>query len=270
VIARIGSSRVAYDDVGRGSAVVFLHAFPLNRVMWAPQTSALAREWRCLTIDTRGFGESPADGPVGVDRYADDVVAVLDAAGVARAVIVGLSMGGYVAFALWRRAPERVRGLVLADTRAGADVPETRKRRLELIELARSQGVAPVVDRQIVGLLGKTTRERRGEIEDSVRSIATNATVEGIVGALRAMLERPDSTPTLPTVSVPTLIIVGDEDVLTPPKEARVMHAAIAGSRLEVLAQAGHVSSMEQPAAFNAALSAFLRGIGEPTRLIRL
>jgi 3-oxoadipate enol-lactonase len=261
VIVHVENARIAYDDIGYGAPVVFLHAFPLDRTMWAPQTSALASEWRCITIDTRGFGDSTAAGPFGVDRYADDVLAVLEAAGVERATIVGLSMGGYVAFALWRRAPERVRALVLADTRPGADAADTRERRRELIALAREKGVAAVVDRQIVGLLGKTTRDAHGEIETAVRAIGTRATVEGIVGSLEALLARPDSTATLGTISVPTLVVVGDEDVLTPPKEARTMHRAIPRSRLEVIAQAGHLSNMERPAAFNGVLSEFLRSI---------
>jgi pimeloyl-ACP methyl ester carboxylesterase len=261
VIVQVEDARIAYDDIGQGAPVVFLHAFPLDRTMWAPQTSALAGEWRCITIDTRGFGNSLGAGPFGVDRYADDVLAVLDAAGVERATILGLSMGGYVALALWRRAPERVRALVLADTRPGADVPDTRERRRELIALAREKGVAAVVDRQLVGLLGKTTRDRHAEIESAVRAIGTRASAEGIVGALEALLARPDSTATLPTISVPTLVIVGDEDVLTPPKEARSMHGAIRRSRLEVITQAGHLSNMERPAAFNVVLSEFLRSI---------
>src|SRR5689334_423399 len=156
MIAQVGDGRVAvgYDDIGKGPPVVFLHAFPLNRTMWAPQTSALAAEWRCLTIDARGFGESLAAGPFAMDRYADDVIAVLDHAGIAHATIVGISMGGYVAFALWRRATDRVRALVLADTRATADSPETIERRRELIALARSDGVSTVADRQLIGLLG--------------------------------------------------------------------------------------------------------------------
>jgi len=260
VIAHVGDEGavVAYDDIGTGSPVVFLHAFPLNRTMWAPQTSALAMEWRCLTIDARGFGESPASGPLTMDRYADDVAAVLDAAAVGRAVVVGLSMGGYVAFALWRRHPRRVRAFVLADTRPGADTSETRDRRRELIALARASGAGAVADRQMIGLLGKTTRERRPEIETGVRAIAESATIDGVVGALEAMIERPDSTPTLQTISVPTLIIVGEEDVLTPPKEARAMHEQIEDSRLELLAQTGHLSCIERPAAFNALLSEFL------------
>jgi len=259
VIPSVDGARIAYDDIGAGETVVFLHAFPLNRTMWAPQTSALAAEWRCLTMDARGFGESPAQAPFTMDRYADDVVAMLDHAGIASATVVGLSMGGYVAFALWRRAPDRVRALVLADTRASADSPDTSDRRRELIALAHSDGVRAVADRQLVGLLGKTTRERRPEVEATARSIAESATVDGIVGALDALIARPDSTPTLGTITVPTLFIAGDEDVITPPKEARAMHEAVLGSRLEILARAGHLSNLEAPAAFNVVLSEFLR-----------
>jgi pimeloyl-ACP methyl ester carboxylesterase len=154
-----------------------------------------------------------------------------------------------------------VHALVLADTRAGADTPETRARRQELIALARSAGAPAVADRQLVGLLGRTTRERRPDIESAMRVIAASASVDGLVGALEAMLGRPDSNPTLTTLTIPTLIVVGEEDVLTPPKEARAMHVAIAGSRLEILANAGHLSSVERPAAFTAVLSEFLHRV---------
>ena len=199
--------------------------------------------------------------PFTVDRFADDVVCVLDNAGIDRATIVGLSMGGYVAFALWRRWPARVRALVLADTRAGADSADTRERRHELIALARFEGASSVVDRQVIGLLGKTTRERRPEVAAQARALAETASVDGIVGALEALLARPDSTPTLSTISVPTLVVVGDEDAITPPKEARAMHQQIRGSRLEVLAGAGHLSNLERPAAFNAVLAEFIQSI---------
>ncbi len=261
MIAQIGGATIGYDDIGEGTPVVFLHAFPLNRTMWAPQTSALAADWRCIAIDFRGFGESAPTGPFTIDRYADDVAELLGEIGVRRAIVVGLSMGGYVAFALWRRHAPRVRALLLADTRAGADAPETRERRLELMALARSAGAAAVADRQLVGLLGKTTRERRPDIESAVRATAASATVDGILGGLEAMLGRPDSTPTLSTLTIPTLIVVGEEDVITPAKEARTMHAAIQGSRFELLANAGHLSSIERPAAFNAVVSEFLREV---------
>lgn len=259
MIVEVGEARVAYDDIGHGEAVVFLHAFPLDRRMWSSQTSALGGDWRCIAIDTRGFGDSTATPPYSVDRYAEDVAAVLDAADVARAVIVGISMGGYTALALWRRHRERVRALVLADTRATADTPDTLTRRRELIEVARTEGPAAVAERQLVGLLGKSTRERRGDIADAMRAIARQGSVAGIVGALEALMARPDSTPMLGSISVPTLIIVGDEDVITPPKEARAMHAAIPHSRLEVIAGAGHLSNVERPGAFNAVLGEFLR-----------
>ncbi|MFL5612875.1 MAG: alpha/beta fold hydrolase [Gemmatimonadaceae bacterium] len=255
---RTANASIGFDEIGSGQPIVFLHAFPLDSTMWAPQTSALADDFRCITIDTRGFGESTATPPFTIDRYADDVIAVLDLLDIETTTVVGLSMGGYIAFALWRRAPHRVNALVLADTRAGVDTPDTRQRRHELIALAHSEGPGAVVERQLVGLLGKSTRERQPDVEESVRAIAQSATVDGIVGALEAMLGRQDSVPTLATIKVPTLIVVGDEDVITPPKEARAMHAAIQESRLEVLAGAGHLSSLEQPAAFNALMREFV------------
>src|SRR5512146_740251 len=132
----------------------------MNRTMWEPQIGALVAESRCIAIDMRGFGDSAAAPPFTMDRYADDVAAVLDALQIQRAVVVGLSMGGYVAFAMWRRHRERIRGLVFADTRAGADTIEIAERRRELIEIAETQGSTAVANRQIAGLVGKTTRDK--------------------------------------------------------------------------------------------------------------
>jgi pimeloyl-ACP methyl ester carboxylesterase len=258
VIARAGGLDVGYDEVGGGVPVVFLHGFPHNRTLWAPQTAALAERARCIAPDLRGFGETRAAPPYSVDQYADDVAALLDALRIDRAVIAGLSMGGYVAFAFWRRHRRRVRALVLADTRAGADSDEARAKRRELATLARQRGSAAVAEAQIVGMVGKTTREERPEVVDMVRRMLESAPVRGIVGALEAMMARPDSSLTLTTIDVPTLVLVGDEDVLTPAKEAQAMHEAIAGSRLEVLAGAGHVSNVEQPEEFNRVLGEFV------------
>ena len=249
---------IAYDDIGSGLPVVFLHGFPHDRTLWAPQLGGLLPRARCIAPDLRGFGESEIRGPYTMDRYADDVIEMLDILSIDRAVIAGLSMGGYIAFALWRRHRQRVRALILADTRAGADTEETRAKRRELIALARAKGSGAVADLQIAGMVGRTTREKHPDVVDSVHRMLTMAPVEGVVGALEAMIARPDSTPTLATIDVPTLIIVGDEDVLTPPKEARAMHVQIPGSRLEILAGAGHVSNVERPAAFNHVASEFL------------
>jgi 3-oxoadipate enol-lactonase len=259
VIALVGDTEIAFDDIGSGFPVVFLHGFPLNRTMWEPQVTALVGEFRCITIDMRGFGGSgKGTPPYSVDRYADDVVGVLDTLGIERAVIAGLSMGGYVAFALWRRHRDRVRALVLADTRAVADTIEVVERRRELIEAAEERGATAVANMQIAGLVGRTTRDKRPDIYDAMHRMIAQASVSGIIGATEALIARPDSTPTLSTIDVPTLIIVGEEDVITPLKDARRMQAAIAGSHLEVLKGAGHLSNVERPAAFNTVMTEFL------------
>jgi 3-oxoadipate enol-lactonase len=249
---------LAHADVGRGLPAMLLHAFPLDRTMWEPQIAALFGECRCIAPDLRGFGDSPQSGPYTVDRYADDVAALLDALQIELAVVVGLSMGGYVALALWRRHRKRIRALVLSDTRASADTPEGAQKRLDLIDVARTQGVDAVIDKQLPGLIGKSTREKQPHLIERIRSIMARSTVEGIVGGLDAMRTRPDSTPLLAGIDVPTLIIVGDEDAVTPPKDARALHEAIPNSRLEVIPEAGHLSNLERPAAFNTALSDFV------------
>lgn len=261
MITLVDDASIAYDDVGTGLPVVFLHAFPLNRTMWEPQIGALVAECRCISIDMRGFGESTASPPFSMDRYADDVAAVLDALQIPRAVLVGLSMGGYVAFAMWRRHRERIRGLVFSDTRAGADTIETVGKRRELIEVAESQGSTAVANRQIAGLVGKTTRDKRPDIYDAVHRMSAEAPVEGIVGALEAMIARPDSSETCATIDVPVLVVVGDEDVPTPITEAQTLASLVAGSRLEILTHAGHVSNVERPAAFNTVVSEFLASL---------
>ena len=261
MIALCDGVEIGYDDVGTGVPVAFVHGFPHNRTLWAPQIGALVDRARCIAPDLRGFGESSRHGPFSIDQFADDVALLLRGLGIERAVVAGLSMGGYVAFALWRRHRALVRGLVLADTRAGADTDEAREKRRALVEVARTRGSGAVADGQITGMLGKTTRDKRPALIDELHSMLEAAPVEGIVGALEAMMARVDSTDTLATIDVPTLIVVGAEDVLTPPSEAEILHEAIRGSRLEVIEHAGHVSNMERPAAFNHVLSEFLASL---------
>lgn len=258
MIAPCADLGIAYDDVGSGLPLVLLHPFPLDRGYWAPQIGSLVSRCRCIAPDARGFGETAAAPPYSMDRYADDVICLLDALAIDRAVIAGLSMGGYIAFALWRRHPQRVRALVLADTRAGADTDEGRAKRRALIELARAKGTEAVAEAQLPGLVGKRTREKHPAVVEALRRMIERASVGGITGALEAMMARPDSTALLHTITVPTLIIAGDDDVLTPPKEARAMHDAIPHSRLEIIAGAGHASSFERAAAFNHVLGEFL------------
>ena len=261
MIALCDGVEIGYDEVGTGIPVALLHGFPHNRALWAPQMGALVDRARCIAPDFRGFGESSKHAPFPLDQFADDIALLLRGLGIERAVVAGLSMGGYVAFALWRRHRSLVRALVLADTRAGADTVEGRAKRLELIDIARTRGSGAVADNQITGMLGKTTREKRPALIDQVHRMLESAPVDGIVGALEAMMGRIDSTATLATIDVPTLVLVGQEDALTPVAEAELLHEAIRGSRLEVIEHAGHVSNLERPAAFNHVLSEFLASL---------
>ena len=252
---------IGYDDVGTGVPVLFLHGFPHNRSLWAPQIGALASPARTIAMDLRGFGESVPGAAGSMDDYADDAAALLDALSVDRAVIVGLSMGGYASFAFWRRHRARVRALVLCDTRAGADSEASQTSRRAMQDVARHRGGPAVADQMIDAMVGQTTRLKHPELVDQMHRMMSLASPDGIVGALEAMLTRPDSTPTLATITVPTLVVVGDEDALTPVSEARAMHLAVGGSRLEIIAGAGHVSNAERPATFNHVLSEFLTSL---------
>jgi len=258
MIAYCDGVEIGYDDVGQGDAIVFIHGFPHHRGLWSAQLGALMDRARCVALDLRGFGESTVAPPYSVEQYADDVAALLDALKIERAVVCGLSMGGYVALAFWRRHRARVRGLVLMDTRAGADASDARERRAQMIATARDRGSAAVADAMITGMVGKKTREKCPEVVDDVHRMLESAPVDGVIGALGALRDRPDSTATLGTIDVPTLIVVGEDDALTPPAEAMLLHAGIRGSTLEVIAGAGHVANVERPAAVNHVLTEFL------------
>jgi 3-oxoadipate enol-lactonase len=261
--------RISYlDTQGPGAppgrVLVLLHAFPLSAEMWQPQLAAVPPGWRFLAPDLRGFGESdPGDPalPPSVQDYADDAVALLDALGIERAVVAGLSMGGYAAFAVLRLAPARVAGLVLADTRAEADGESARAARDAMLETLTLGGAAAVYDRMRPGLLGETTRTSRPEIVEQVRALALSQSADGIRRGIERLKSRPDSTPLLARMSCPVLVVVGDEDQITTPDVARGLHERIPGSSLAVLPKAGHLSNLEQREEFNRALTAFLHGI---------
>ena len=255
---------LAHDDVGSGTPLVLLHGFPLTRHLWDAQRAALSSRCRVITPDLRGFGESAAlahDGRLTMARHADDVAALLDALAIDRAIIGGLSMGGYVTLAFWRRHRDRVRALVLADTRASADTDATRERRVATIALARAEGALAVADAQIASSLGATTRRTHPALVHRIRDMMATVSAATMIAALEGMLARDDATPWLGTIDVPTLLVVGNEDAITPAKEMRATHERIAGSVLEVIEQSGHLSPVEQPARFDEALMRFVRAV---------
>lgn len=240
-------------------ALVLLHAFPLNAHMWDRQLQLASHGWRIVAPHYRGFNGQPADpAAVTVDDHAGDVIDLLDRLHIEDAVIGGLSMGGFVAFALFRHAPHYFRGFVLADTRSPADTPEGREGRLRLLDLLEAKGPAAIADDMLPKLLGPTTRATRPAVLEAVRSMVLSNTSEAIAAAIRVLMSRPDSTPILTSIRVPTLIVVGDEDTLTPVSAAEEMHSRIAGSVLVRIPAAGHLPNLEQPDAFDAALARFL------------
>ena len=250
---------LAHDDAGNGRPLVLLHAFPLSSGMWQEQRDLLGRHCRILTPDQRGFGSSPpgADAP-SLTACADDVVALLDRLGLERVVLGGLSMGGYVAMELLRRAPERVEGLVLADTKAQADTAEQREGRLRTAESAEREGTGELAEQMLPALLGRTSLEHRPAVAERVRALVARTPATAVAWASRAMAARPDSFEVLRATGVPALVVVGDEDVLSPVAQAQEMADALPDSRLLVVPGAGHLTALEDPEAFARGVSAFL------------
>ena len=260
--ATLGGVDIEYDARGDGPTVLFLHAFPLGMFMWDEQAAALGGSHRVVRFDARGFGGTPPDdGPLTMERIADDAAALLGLLGIEKAVVAGCSMGGYAALALARRHPEKLGALVLQDTRAGADTPEARSNRAALAARVLAEGASPAAEAFLPGLVGETTHRDRPGLVGSLRERIHATSPRGIASALHGLAARPDSRPTLASIGVPTLVVVGEEDVLTPPAESRAMAAAIAGSRLEVIPKAGHLSNLENPGAYDAALRSFLEGL---------
>jgi 3-oxoadipate enol-lactonase len=255
---------VAYDDAGSGPPVVLLHGFPFNRSMWRGQARALVETHRVITPDLRGQGDTSlgeTEGAATMEEMAADVAALLDELGVEHAVVGGLSMGGYVALAFCRAFTERVRALVLADTRAGADTDEVRRTREENARRALAEGMAPIADAMLPKLLSAETLEHRPEVVGRVREMMLATKPEGAAAALRGMALRRDQTDLLREIEAPTLIVVGGEDAVTPPAEAEAMRGAIKDSRLVRIEGAGHLSNVERPEEFDLALADFLRGL---------
>lgn len=254
--------RLSYRDVGEGEPLLLLHAFPLSGRMWEPQMEALADRWRLLVPDLSGFGDSePAPEICRMTDMAEDAAALLDHLAIRRTVLGGLSMGGYVALAFAETHPDRLRALVLAHTRAGADAPEARDRRLATARDVLEKGSGILVDTAAPRLVGATTRSARPEVLARIQGWVAAAPPQGVAAAQRGMAERPDRTPVLARIAVPALVVLGEEDELVPPEESRRMAEAIPGARTVELAACGHLGNLERPGEFNRALGDFLSNL---------
>jgi pimeloyl-ACP methyl ester carboxylesterase len=246
------------------TAVLLIHGFPFDHSLWRHQMAALTR-WQCLAPDLRGAGTSRA--PASADEYsmgtyADDLIALLDRARISDAVICGLSLGGYIVFELLRRFPERVRAAILCNTKAVGDTPEAKRGRDVLAARTMKDGTGAVAAELVPKLLARSTRERRPQVVREVTEMILRQPMAGIVGALRALRERPDSTPLLDRIRIPVLVVAGDDDQIAPAAAMQEMARVIPGSAFVLVAEAGHMAPLEQPLAVNAALAGFLERLG--------
>lgn len=255
---QVNGISLAYREKGTGLPLIFLHAFPLNRTMWAPQEETLSSHFRVITVDLRGHGDS--DAPLWhytLDQAAEDIRALMDHLSIGQAVLVGLSMGGYILFSFYRKYPERVKALVLADTKAQADTREGREARFQMAQVAYRRGLTAIADIMVPKLLSPNTVTAKPDLVRTVRAMIEGNQVSGIAGDLMAMAERPDSTPLLGDITCPTHIIVGELDQATPPSEAKLMTDRIPGAQLTLIPNAAHLANLEQPDAFNHAVRTF-------------
>ena len=250
-----------YREVGEGRAdpLVLLHAFPLNGKMFEPQLEALSADRRVVVPDFPGFGHSPrTPAQPDVGYYAGCVLGLLDRLEIPRVVLGGVSMGGYVAFECVRSFPERISGLILANTRPDPDSEEIRETRKDMALRVAREGIGILPDLQMERLLSPNTRENDGGLVEKVRAIILENTPDGAVAALGAMRERPDSTTTLGEISVPTLVIGGEDDAISSPEVMGEMAGKVPSSRHVTLTNVGHLSNLEDPESFNAAVKEFL------------
>lgn len=258
----IRGARLAYEMGGDRAPLLLIHPFPFDHTIWEAQVRAFGPSRRLVMPDLAGFGASGTVGRATIAEHADDMAALLDALSISRVVVVGLSMGGYVALAMWRRHKNRLAALVLADTLAVSDTPEAADRRARMARVVSGQGLEPLAST----LPGELVAERASaELRRQLSETILRQPVDGVIAALGAMGARLDSTGELASISIPTLVMVGSEDTVTPAEVVSPVAEAIPGAHFALVPGAGHLSSIEEPGAFNAILRTFLDELdGDP------
>lgn len=257
-----GDAAIVYHAMGDGPPIVLLHPFPTNHEFWSPVARTIATRYRLIMPDLRGHGDSDTgEGPATMEKQAADLTSVMDDAGVGRAPLIGVSIGGYVLFEFWRQFRGRVAALAFCNTKAPADSAEARAARFQAAHDVVERGTEPFFESMVPRLLGKTTWQTRPDLVDGALHMMRKMSPQDVAQVQQGMAERPDSVSTLKTINVPTLVVTGDEDVLTGVNEAELIHQHIAGSRLRVIPKAGHFSPWERPEEASLLLRQFLDGI---------
>ena len=257
---RLADVELEVLDQGAGRPILFVHGFPLDHSMWNAQLAALPSGWRAIAPDLRGCGRSQVTpGTVSMEQLADDLAGVLDALEVREPIVYcGLSMGGYVAWQFIKKHAARLRGLVLCDTRSAADTPEAVQSRMKMLNHVLRAGTTYVAEAMMPRLFAPESFQRIGGETERIRRLILSSSPEAIAATLRGIAARPDSTPDLGSIAVPTLVVVGEHDAITSADEMRGVAAAIPGAQFEVIPDAGHMAPMENPPVFNALLAVFL------------
>jgi pimeloyl-ACP methyl ester carboxylesterase len=254
--------KLSYETSGTGVPLVFVHAFPLSRKMWEPNKSALNRNFQFVTVDLPGFGDSPLEGSTStMENMAQNVLEILNEINITKpAVFIGVSMGGYVLFQILKLFPQRIRALVLVSTRAAADTTEARDRRYKTIESIEKEGnLKNLALKMIPNLFGKSSLQPELSIVSEIRKQIENSNPQAVCAALRGMAERPDSTPFLSTIGVPTLVVSGQEDNFIPAEEMKLLADKVKNVEFHVLPRAGHLLNLERPEVFNELVLRFLK-----------
>ena len=258
-IANIKGTTIGYDDLGSGDALVLIHGHPFNRSMWLPQVDAFSATHRVITPDLRGYGESAVTiGKVMLEQHAQDIRDLLDHLGIGQIVLGGLSMGGQIVMEFYQQFPERVRGLVLADTFAQLDTAVIKEGRIKMVERILREGLHDYTLEVLPKMITPANVERLPEVAAQVLGMMRGTAPEGAAASLRGRTERRDYVPLLPEIAVPTLIVVGREDEFTPVRDAELMRDLIPHSRLAVIEGAGHMPNLERVVEFNAVLKKWL------------
>jgi pimeloyl-ACP methyl ester carboxylesterase len=241
-------AEISYLILGSGPPLVLLHPFPVHHEFWLPAAQALASRYKLILPDLRGHGDSDiGEDPATMDKHVSDIARVLDHAEIGRAAFAGVSIGGYILFEFWRRLRGRVAALALIDTKAAADLPDARRARLKTADDVMERGTEPFFESMLPKLLGKTTYATRPDLVDGALRMMRKMSPEDVAMVQRGMAERPDSGATLKSINVPTIIVTGDEDIMTGIPEAEFMHQNISGSQIKVISKAGHYSAWEKP-----------------------
>jgi len=257
-----GDADIFYEVLGSGPPVVLLHPFPANHNLWKPAAQALTTRYRVILPDLRGHGESGiGDGPATMEKHAADIARLLDHEEVRRAAFVGVSIGGYALFEFWRKYRARANAIILCNTKAQADTPEARAVRLQAATFVLDRGTELFFGSMIPKLMGKTTRDTRPDLVEGALRMMRTMSPEDVAMVQRGMAERQDSVETLKTINVPTMLVTGDEDILTGVAEAELMRQNISGSEIKLIAKAGHYSPWEQPEEVGKLLRQFLDGL---------